>query len=197
MQGAKQLLWNLVDAKITKFWEYVYFIEDKYALESTTLLICEIVNETLQKKLVNKAHNAINFLNQTSNSTLATLGVKDRFVIIIWDKRFLEKYNLMNNVQAKAKQMEKEVKHFKETFKKLFEKGLPSFWDNTNKLISKDDYDTLLSQVRLDHSKFENMEKGLKGEVIVNNLTDDFDVLGQFQVIKSNLPPIYFTSCVE
>ena len=93
--------------------------------------------------------------------------------------------------------MDEEVKHFKETFNFFIEKGLPSFQDNTSKSIPRDDYDTLLSQVRLDHSKFENMEKGLKGEVIVNKLSDDFYVLGQFQVIKSNIPPISFTSCVE
>ena len=39
--------------------------------------------------------------------------------------------------------------------------------------------------------------EGLKGEVIVKKLTNDFDVLGQFQVIKSNLPPISFTSCAK
>lgn len=103
----------------------------------------------------------------------------------------------MNKVQAKEKQMDKEVKQFKEIQKNLFEKGIPSFWDNNGKLISKDNYDTLLTQVRLDHSKFENLEKGLKGEDIANKLSNDFDVLGQFQVIKSNLSPICFTSCIE
>ena len=52
----------------------------------------------------------------------------------------------MNNVQDKAKQMDKKVKQFKEKFKTLFKKGLPSLWDNNDKLISKDSYDTLLAQ---------------------------------------------------
>ena len=125
LQGAKHFLWDLIAIEITKFWEYVYFIEEKDALTSTTLLKFEIVNETLQKKPMNKAQNAINFLSQTSNSTLATLGVKDRFSIIIWAKRFLEKHKLVNNVHAKAKQMDKGVKHFKETFKKKLKKGFP------------------------------------------------------------------------
>lgn len=41
------------------------------------------------------------------------------------------------------------------------------------------------------------MEKGLKGGVIVNKFSNDFSILDQFQVIKSNLPPIYFSSGVE
>lgn len=98
----------------------MYFIEDKDALASTTLLKCEIINETLQKKPTNKDQNAINFLSQTSNSTLATVGVKDSFDIIIWAQQFLEKHNLMNKVQAKAKQMDKEVKQLNKKIQKPF-----------------------------------------------------------------------------
>lgn len=63
--------------------------------------------------------------------------------------------------------------------------------------FSKDDYNTLFTQIRMDHSKFEDIEKGLKGEVIINNLSNDFNILDQFQVIKSNLPLISISSCVE
>lgn len=49
----------------------------------------------------------------------------------------------------------------------------------------------------MDHSKFEDMEKGLKGEVIINKLSDDFSILDQFQVIKTTLPHIFYTSSVE
>jgi hypothetical protein len=48
----------------------------------------------------------------------------------------------------------------------------------------------MLTQVIMDHSKFEDMENRLKGEVIVNMLFNYFNILDQFQVIKSNLLPI-------
>ena len=38
--------------------------------------------------------------------------------------------------------------------------------------------------MRMDHSKFEYIEKGLKGEVIINKLSDDFNILDQFKVIE-------------
>ena len=49
----------------------------------------------------------------------------------------------------------------------------------------------------MDHVKFQDMEKGLKGEVIIDKLSDDFHVLNQFQLIKSTLPPISYVSRVE
>lgn len=96
----------------------------------------------------------------------------------------------MNKVLDKVKEMEEEVKEFKETFKKIFEKGLPSFQDKNGFIFSKDDYNIMLTQVIMDHSKFEDMENRLKGEVIVNMLFNYFNILDQFQVIKSNLLPI-------
>lgn len=41
------------------------------------------------------------------------------------------------------------------------------------------------------------MEKKLKGEVVIEKLMDVFQVLNQFQLIKSTLPPISYMSCVE
>ena len=75
----------------------------------------------------------------------------------------------------------------------IFYKGLPSFWDSNGQLLIKDDYDNLIYQERINHNKFEDMEKNLKGENIVFKLSDDFNVLGQLQEFKVNLPSIFYT----
>ena len=93
--------------------------------------------------------------------------------------------------------MEEKVKQFKEVFKPLYEKGLPFFGDHNGKLFSKEEYNFLLTEARMDHSKFEDLEKHLQREAIVNKLSNDFNILDQFKVIKSNFPPISFSSCVE
>ena len=49
----------------------------------------------------------------------------------------------------------------------------------------------------MDHSKFEDMDKILKGEAIVDKLLDDFDILAQIKMIKENSPPISILACVE
>lgn len=107
-------------------------------------------------------------MQQASNETLRILGVKDRRAIIIWAKKFMEKYNMKDNVKDKAEHMQKEVQHFKGNFKDLFEKGLPSFWATNGKMILKENYDSLLKAVGMDHVKFQDMEKGMKGEVIID-----------------------------
>ena len=40
----------------------------------------------------------------------------------------------------------------------------------------------------MDHSKFEDLVKGLRGKVIIEKLTEDFEILDQFLVIKKRLP---------
>ena len=104
---------------------------------------------------------------------------------------------MKDNVNDKVKKMQKEVQHFKGTFKDLFEKGLPSFWDNNGKMILKENYDSLLKAFRMDHVKFQDMEKGMKGKVIIDKLNEDSHVLNQFQLIKSTFPPISYVSCVD
>ncbi len=62
-------------------------------------------------------------------------------------------------------------------FQPLFLKELPELWDPDGKLIPHDKYVELLNQVRAYHSKFDGLHKGLKGEIIVNKLSDDFELL--------------------
>jgi len=146
---------------------------------------------------VNKSQSTIKFLKQASNETLKILGEKNRCDIMIWAKNFIEKHDMKADLKDKAKHMQKEVQYFKGTFKDLFEKGLPSFWDNNGKMILKEKYDSLLKAIRKDHAKFQDMEKGLKGEVIIEILKDDFHVLNQLLLIKSTFPPLSYLSCVE
>ena len=49
----------------------------------------------------------------------------------------------------------------------------------------------------MDHSKFEDMTKGLIGKSINEQMTEDFEMLDQFQLIKSNLHHVSYATCVE
>jgi hypothetical protein len=54
--------------------------------------------------------------------------------------------------------MEQSVQDFKNLFEELFIKGLPSFWDGKGNFHDKKEYNALLTQSRMDHSKFETLE---------------------------------------
>ena len=66
--------------------------------------------------------------------------------------------------------------------------GLPCFWDNENKLISRPEYKEMLIKARSDHSKFKDMVKGLKGTMVVNKMRQDFELPFLFREIKPKLP---------
>lgn len=197
LQGAKHFLWDKIIDEVFDSWDYLIFIEDKRELTHSISTKCQVPNEILHKRPVNVAHKTIIFLHQTSNETLRTLGLRDRFVVIIYAKKIIEKHNLMNEVKAKAELMRNEVHKFEAYMKLLFEKGYPSFWDKKGKLHKKEEYVASVRKVIHDNSKFQSMEGNIKGEEIIDKLGDDFSVLYQFQIIKEVLPSIYFSSCVE
>ena len=120
------------------------------------------------------------------------MGVNDRLGIIFRERRFIEKHNLMKIVKDKADHMLEEVQQFQKKLQAIFDKGLPSFWDNNGQLLIKDDYDNLIYKERMNHNKFEDKENNLKGENIVSKISDDFDVLCQLQEFIFNLPSISY-----
>ena len=98
----------------------------------------------------------------------------------------------MKMVQDKANEMLSEVNNFKQVFKELFEDGLPSFWDEEGWMFSQEHYHSLLVQSRMDHSKFDDLEKGLTGKVIVEKLIEDFEILQKFLIIRRGLPKVSY-----
>ena len=121
----------------------------------------------------------------------------DRSTIIISTRKFLSKHNQVKNVHNKVEALLKKVTNFKSICVELLKKGIPSFWDNNEYLIPHEIYHALLSQQRNEDSKFKELEKNLKGHVIVDKLSDDFDLLIQFKIILKNLPPLSYAQYIE
>ena len=93
--------------------------------------------------------------------------------------------------------MSSQIKYFRGAFQNLFDDGLPSFWDDEGRLFSQEQYHSLLVQNRMDHSKFEDLVKGLTGKVIAEKLTEDFEILDRFLIIKKGLPTVSYESYVD
>ena len=49
----------------------------------------------------------------------------------------------------------------------------------------------------MDHSKFEDLVKGLTRKVIVEKLTEDFEILDKFLIIKKELPIVSYEAYVD
>ena len=102
LQGAKHLIWDTLSVEITKFRHYLNFIDDESALVNLAAQRLKLANETMEKKSLNTAHNAVNFLNSLTYQNLQDIGIKDRVAIVLWAKKFINKHQLMKVVQDKA-----------------------------------------------------------------------------------------------
>ena len=49
----------------------------------------------------------------------------------------------------------------------------------------------------MNHDKFQDMEKGLKDELIMNKLEDDFDILSQIHKMRKDLHPVPYVDCIN
>ena len=103
----------------------------------------------------------------------------------------------MKVVQDKANTMSSQIKDFRLTFKDLFDDGLPSFWDDEGRLFSQEKYHSLLVQNHKDHSKFEDLVKGLTRNIIVEKLTEDFEILDKFLIIKKGFLVVSYEAYVD
>ena len=71
-----------------------------------------------------------------SEEELRIIGIKDRITVINWDRNVIGKHQHIETTQAKEDIMLHQVKYFKGLFVELFQKGLPSFWDEYGKMSS-------------------------------------------------------------
>ena len=55
----------------------------------------------------------------------------------------------------------------------------------------------MLVQSRMDHSKFDDLEKGLTGKSIVDKLTEDFEILQKFLLVRRGFPKVSYEAKME
>ena len=88
-----------------------------------------IVKERLNKKPIEYANNAVDFINELTKEELNTANIKDRISIITQDRKVVNKHQHLDTVQAKIDFMSHQLKLFMDMFYPLFKKALPFFWE--------------------------------------------------------------------
>lgn len=76
---------------------------------------------------------------------------------VIYNRKYL------HSVKRKVESLLKKV----QCFQNKIEKGMPSFWDNKGNIISQEDYQVILVQKRNEDDKFEDLERHMKGLIVV------------------------------
>lgn len=162
---------------------YIYSSLDKHKMASEQLA-------HVHKELVEKAQSILNFLKFSLDEALHAFKVNARFQTIMLVKRVIDKDEMIRKVKNKSKALQKEIKEIYSFFKPLIDRGMPHFWDVENKLLKKEQFDDLLVNKRNDHSNFEDLERNIRGEVIVAKLGDLFDLLNMAKRIKFPKPVV-------
>ena len=93
--------------------------------------------------------------------------------------------------------MHQGLENFNKSFHPLYQKGFPKFWGPDGKLIPQGKYLELLNQERMNHAKFEGMDEGIKGEVSLNKLNEEFELLNQLWMITSSLPAVIHNPLID
>ena len=63
VQGKKQIIWDSIIEEEDKFWPYLDYILDKEVVIHSSRKVLTIARQNLNKRLVDCAKNAIDFLN--------------------------------------------------------------------------------------------------------------------------------------
>ena len=78
---------------------------------------------------MDRANNAINFLNNLTEEEIRKANIQDRVLVITWEIRVVNKYHHLEIVQEKIDVMHNQIKEFIQLFNPLFKRGIPFFWE--------------------------------------------------------------------
>ena len=162
---------------------YIYSALEKYRKSNEKLYM-------IHKDRIPKAQTIMKFLKFSSEEALRAFKIPDRFQMIHYVQRIIDKEVSFQKVKSKIKELQKEIKDVYALLKPLNEKGLPYLWDEDNALSKKDEYDNLIMLKRNNNSQFENLEGTLEGDVVVQKLGDVFDLFNLVRHVKFPSPLI-------
>ena len=80
--GGKHIIWDAIIEKEDNFRPYLDYILDKEVVIHSSRKIMAVAREKLNKKAVDYANNAINFLNCLLEDNLKKENIKDRISIM-------------------------------------------------------------------------------------------------------------------
>lgn len=195
--NTKHILWDYLETQIEKLQPYFQLIEDEQALTSSSKQSCWDLKQEIKYKHLEEMETILTYVSTTSKVDLLAIGIPNGAKIRMSTKKLIEKNNLLNNVEERVNFIFNKVKYFKVKFYDLFQQGLPSFWDGQQFLMYRKDYEVLFAQQKNEKSKFQDLDKQLKGQIVVNKLIHDFEFLIHFKERVRSLPPLSYAHINE
>ena len=126
-RGKRKNIWDSLISEATKLRPYLDYILEKERVIQEIKHSVTTVKEKLNKKLVDYAKNAIEFLNGLIEEEIRKAGIRGMISIITWARKVVNQYHHLESVKANIGIMAHEIKVFIEMFNPLVKMGLPFF----------------------------------------------------------------------
>ena len=136
LQGAKHLIRDMIIPEETKLRTYLDFIHNKESATQEAKNHIQITKMDLNKRPMDAAEVAINFLNSLTKEDIRWGNFQDIILVITWAKILVHRHRHLNMVKAKWNFMHKQVDEFASFFNALVKRGIPFFWEEKGPMMS-------------------------------------------------------------
>ena len=136
-------------------------------------------------------------MKSSSGEELISLGITDRISVLVVARTMETKHNMLQNELTRISIIQQGVENFNKLFQPLFQKGFPKFLGPEGKLIPQRKYVDLLQEEILNHANFEGMNGGIKEQVIIDKIGEEFELLETLMTVKSDLPSIGHSPLID
>ena len=123
-----------------KLQPYLDFICDKDITTQAARKYVHMGKQELNKRPMDTTNNAINFLNKLMEQDIRQANIQDRFLVITWARKVVNKHRHLEIVEAKVNCMHNQVKEFIIRFSPLFKRGIPFLQEENRPMLSQKEY---------------------------------------------------------
>ena len=102
VHGENHLIWDAIIEEENKFRPYPDYILHKEGVIYSSKKVVTLVREKINKKPIEYANNAIDFLSCLSESGLKECNINDRVPIMTWERKVMNKNHHVETFQAKV-----------------------------------------------------------------------------------------------
>ena len=140
LQGGRPMIWDKIILEANNFRPYLDYIADEESALKVSRHNILTLKQGLNKKQMEVAQNAINFLSALPEDQVRRFGIQDIVVIASWARKVVGKYIMLDTTQAKVDIIIHRVKEVTNLFTPLVSRGIPFFWEEKGPLLSQKEY---------------------------------------------------------
>jgi len=140
----KKILWAKINQSITGQWRSIQAMYEQVELIGLAQFETQRAKEALGN-MPEQANKMINFLNHQTKEELAALQIMSRTDAILTAKKVLTLRGFVQTLEARCREMQKDVDNFEIKLAALQTKGLPSLLTSVGRLLTREQYATRLN----------------------------------------------------